>query len=91
MTAWRLPLGAAAFGGCMLAMASFLICVALWQVTGNPGWHMFLPYVLPGFPTLTLAGLVVGLIFSGLAGAYAGGAFALFFNLWNRLIGRWPG
>lgn len=85
MTTNRLPILATAFGGCMLGMLSLLLCIAFWGATGDPSWNLFLPYLLPDFPAITLIGVIRGLIIIGLLGAYAGSVFAAFFNLWTRL------
>lgn len=84
----RLPVLATSFGSCMLAMVSFALCVAFWAATGDPAWHLFLPYVMPSFPDVSLVGFVRGLILTGLIGIYAGGVFAAFFNLWNWAAAR---
>ncbi len=92
MTANRLPVLATAFGACMLLMVSLVLCVWLWVAAGNMICHLFLAYLMPGFPIISLTGFVLGLIFSGFIGIYAGAVFAAFFNLWNwavsRLFGR---
>ncbi|WP_454890420.1 hypothetical protein [Sphingopyxis chilensis] len=75
----------------MLAMVSFVLCLAFWVAAGNAICHLFLTYLMPGFPIISLTGFVLGLIFSGLIGFYAGVVFAAFFNLWNRVAGRLPG
>lgn len=88
MTANRLPVLATAFGACMLAMVSFVLCLWLWVAAGNAVCHLFLTYLMPGFPIISLSGFVHGLIFTGLIGIYAGGVFAAFFNLWNWAVLR---
>lgn len=91
MTPMRLPVLATAFGACMLAMVSFVLCVWLWTAAGNAVCHLFLTYLMPGFPIISLTGFVLGVIFSGLIGIYAGGVFAAFFNLWNSVVARLSG
>lgn len=91
MTPLRLPILATGFGACMLAMVSFVLCLALWVAAGNVICHLFLTYLMPGFPIISLTGFVLGLIFSGLIGIYAGVVFAAFFNLWNWVAGRLSG
>jgi hypothetical protein len=83
MTTKSLPLLSASFGAYMLAMLSFILCAALLSATGDPDRHMFLPYMMPGFPHITGLGVVIGLTFSGLAGIYASGVCAAFFNVWT--------
>ena len=84
----RLPVVATSFAACMVTMVSFLACVLLWAVTHHPALHILLPHLLPGFPAVTITGLLAGLAGSLVAGNIVGAIFALSFNLWNVLAQR---
>ena len=84
----RLPVLATSFAACMVAMAVFLACVALWAVSHHSAMHLLLPHLLVGFPAITLAGILVGLLGSLIVGNIVGAIFALSFNLWGAFAGR---
>lgn len=87
MTA-RIPVLATSFATCMVVMLAFLACVLLWAISYHPAMHLILPHVLVGFPAITVAGILVGLIGSLIIGNVLGATFALSFNAWNAVTKR---
>ena len=87
MTIARIPVLATSFATCMALMGAFLACVLLWAISYHPAMHLILPYVLVGFPAITVTGILVGLIGSLIVGNVLGATFAVSFNAWN-VIGK---
>ncbi len=88
MTTARIPLLATSFATCMVLMVAFLACVLLWAISYHPAMHLILPYVLLGFPAITVTGILVGLIGSLVVGNVLGATFAVSFNAWNVIAKR---
>lgn len=92
MTTARIPVLATSFATCMVLMVAFLACVLLWAISYHPSMHLILPHVLVGFPAITATGILAGLIGSLVVGNILGATFAVSFNAWNVVAGRfWPG
>ena len=92
MTTARIPVLATSFATCMVVMIAFLACVLLWAISYHPAMHLILPHVLVGFPAITATGILVGLIGSLVVGNILGATFAVSFNAWNSVVGRFrPG
>ncbi len=88
MTTARIPVLATSFATCMVLMVVFLACVLLWAISYHPAMHLILPHVLVGFPTITVTGILVGLIGSLVVGNVLGATFAISFNAWNVIAKR---
>ena len=88
MTTARIPVVATSFATCMVLMVAFLACVLLWAISYHPATHLILPHVLVGFPAITVTGIFVGLVGSLVVGNILGATFAVSFNAWNALTGR---
>ncbi len=87
MKIFRLPVLATSFATCMVVMLLFLACVIFWAVSHDPSMHILLPYILPGFPAVTLTGVVAGLVGGLVFGNIVGATFARSFNSWMRVVG----
>lgn len=73
------------FGGCMLFMTVYVLCVALWTVAPDMAGHALLTNYLPGFELLDAPNFFYGLVLSAFYGWFVAVVFVFFYNLWPAI------
>lgn len=72
------------FATCMLFMALYSLCVALWLFFPDLPSHIALEVIFPGFKLLDVPSFCYGLVMSAIYGWLVAIVFVFFYNLWPK-------